>query len=71
MNVRIETKGRGGFDQPIVVVHPDQEEARELAVTICDALFERRRIVCRATIGDNPPESGKWGEGEVVYSRGC
>jgi len=24
----------------------------------------------RATIGDNPPESGRWGEGEVVYARG-
>ena len=70
MNVRVEVREAQSWDQPVVVVHPDPELARKYAVIIVDALRDRLRIPVRATIGDNPPESGRWAEGEVVYARG-
>lgn len=70
MNVRIEVRYRQSWDQPVVIVHPDPKHARELSCIIVDALRDRLRVPVRATIGDNPPESGQWAEGEVVYARG-
>lgn len=70
MNVRIEVRYRQSWDQPVVIVHPDPEHARALAKVIVDALRDNLRLPVRATVGDNPPESGVWGEGEVVYARG-
>jgi len=71
VNVRVEVReSAGGWEQPVIVVHPDPEVARRYAVVIVDALRAAIGKPVRATIGDNPPESGRWGEGEVVYARG-
>ena len=71
MNVRIEVRFRESWDQPGIVVHPDDELARQLSIFVVDAWYEKIRRPVRATIGDNPDGSGKWAEGEVVYSRGA
>lgn len=76
MNVRVELRRNGAWDQPVVIVHPDMETARRFGTIIADALYNELRIPTRLTIGDNPTESGAWGEAgepgvEVVYSRGC
>jgi len=79
VNVRIETRNRGGgWDQPIVIVHPDLQTARKYATVIVDALYRELRIQARATVGDNGPDepSERWGEVadhgnvEVMYERG-
>ncbi len=75
MNVRVETRRNGAWDQPIVIVHPDLRTAREYGIVIADALYQRFRIPVRLTIGDNPVGSEAWGEAdkpgvEVVYERG-
>lgn len=70
VNIRVEVReSAGGWEQPILVTHPDPETARRYAVLICDAIRSRVGKPARATVGDNPPESGKWAEGEVVYDR--
>jgi hypothetical protein len=79
VNVRIETKNPGGgWDQPIVIVHPDLPTARRYATVIVDALYRELRLRARATVGDNGPDEPRerWGEVadhgnvEVVYERG-
>jgi hypothetical protein len=70
VNVRVEVRYRESWDQPVVIVHPDERHARELAEAIVDCLYQRFGRPARATIGDDPPESGRWAEGQVVYSRG-
>ncbi len=75
MNVRVETRRNGAWDQPIVIVHPDMKTAREYGVVVADAIYSRFRIPVRLTVGDNPTVSGVWGEAEragveVVYQRG-
>lgn len=70
MNVRIEVReSSGGWEQPVVVIHPDPEVARRYAVVIVDALRTALRKPARATIGDNENHE-RWAEGEVVYARG-
>ena len=79
MNVRIETKRPGGgWDQVIIVVHPDRDTARKYAEMIVDVLYQRLGIRARATVGDNGPDEprDRWGEvGDrsgvsVMYERG-
>jgi hypothetical protein len=71
VNVRIETKARGGgWDQPVVIVHPDIATARLYATVIVNAFYKELRLHTRATIGDNGPDDPRWAEGEVVYERG-
>jgi hypothetical protein len=75
VNVRVETRANGGWDQPIVIVHPDMKTAREYGIVIADALYRRFQIPVRLTVGDNPVGSPAWGEAgepgvEVVYQRG-
>jgi len=79
VNVRIETKRPGGgWDQVIVVVHPDLSTARKYATAIVDALYQKFRLRARATVGDNGPDEPRerWGEVAdhgnvtVMYERG-
>lgn len=76
MNVRVETYRRGGgWDQPIVIVHPDLATARRYGEIIADALYTQLGIPVRLTVGDNPPGVEAWGEADrpgidVVYQRG-
>lgn len=75
MNVRVETRRNGAWDQPILIVHPDMALAREYGEIIADALYAKLRIPVRLTIGENYIGSEAWGEAdkpgvEVVYQRG-
>jgi len=75
VNVRVETRRNGAWDQPVVIVHPDLETARRYGTIIADALYAAERIPVRLTIGENYIGSDAWGEAdrpgiEVVYQRG-
>ncbi len=75
MNVRVETRRNGAWDQPVVIVHPDMATARRYGVVIADALYRELGIPVRLTVGDNPIGVEAWGEAEkpgieVVYQRG-
>lgn len=75
MNVRVETRRNGAWDQPVIIVHPDMKTAREYGEVIADALYTAFRIPVRLTVGENYIGTDAWGEAdqpgvEVVYQRG-
>lgn len=59
---RIEVRLNGSWEQPIVVTHPSER----FAVDVAEACAHKFGVPCRVTVGDNP-DPRRWGEGTVVY----